>query len=304
MQTWLDSILHYGQLSQLRGRWEHELLLFLPIPLLFLLELAVTGWKGSSVAALGKPGRSGRWEIAFLVLQVTGARKFLSNLCFFGLIAYIGFAMGDYTLGLLKGYSAWVQVPAAMFLYDFLHYWNHRIRHTSLWIWQVHEFHHSSTTVNLFTSYRVHPLDNFIRVVTIAIPFQILLGLDLENTLVITILSSLPGIYAHARIDYDFGWLGRYVFVTPRFHQLHHAITLNRHANYGHAFVFWDRLFGTYIAPEAPIAQIQQGIEDNFYERESPLKAMLKPIWRFYAYPFRWAKAGVTRISPAQSSGR
>lgn len=304
METWIRALFHYARPSFLMNWWARELLLVLPLLLFFGLEILLSRGRDTTWSAIRRSGRSGWWDIAFAVLQISGLRKILSNLVFLGLIAYISFATRNYSLNLLGDYPTWLQISAGIVLFDFLQYWNHRIRHTSDWIWQVHEFHHSATRVNLLTSYRVHPLDNLIRVLTVVLPFQLLLGLDLLYSLAISTLMDLPGVYAHARVDKNFGWLGRYVFVTPRFHQLHHAVRVKKHANYGHMFVFWDRLFGSYLSPDLPISEIEQGIEDNFYLRESPLRSMLMPVWRFYAYPFRRIAAGTKRIFPERNAGR
>lgn len=304
METWIQALYHYARPSFLMDWWARELVALPPLLILLGLELLLSRGRENTWSAIRSSGRSGSWDIVFAVFQVTGIRKILSNFVFLGLVAYVSFALGGYSLNLLGGYPVWLQIIAAVCLYDFLQYWNHRIRHTGDWLWQVHEFHHSATRVNLLTSFRVHPLDNLIRVLTIVVPFQLVLGLDLLYSLVFSILIDLPGIYAHARIDQSFGWLGKHVFVTPRFHQLHHAIGVKKHANYGHLFVFWDKLFGSYISPDVPIAEIEQGIEDNFYLREPPLKAMLLPIGRFYAYPFRRIAAVIKRKSPARNVGR
>jgi sterol desaturase/sphingolipid hydroxylase (fatty acid hydroxylase superfamily) len=304
METWLHSLFYYVRPDALLSRWSSELWLLIPLPLLFGLEILLSRGRDTTWRAIRDSGRSGRWDFFFALAQVSGLRKILSNFVFFGLVAYLSIVMGNTSLELLRGFPLWLQITGAVLLFDFLYYWNHRIRHTSDWIWQVHEFHHSATRVNLLTSYRVHPLDNLIRVVTIALPFQLLLGLDLQNSLAIVFMASIPGIYAHARIDHDFGWLGRYVFVTPRFHQLHHAVGVKKHANYGNVFVFWDRLFGSYQSPDVPIDQIEQGIEDNFYLRESPLLALWRPVGKFYSYPFRRIAGGIKRISPARKAAR
>jgi sterol desaturase/sphingolipid hydroxylase (fatty acid hydroxylase superfamily) len=301
MQAWLQAIFHYAQLEQLNSRWVSELPLLLLFPALFLLEAHTSGWRESSLLIFFRRDRSGWWELAFFAAQVSGIRKVLANLFFFGLIAYIGFAMGDFTFGLLKGSSPWIRVPMAVLLFDFLQYWNHRMRHVNNWLWLVHEFHHSSTRVNMLTSYRVHPIDNIIYILTIIIPFQLLLGLDLLNSFSITLFSAIPGLYSHARIDYDFGWIGRYLLVTPRFHHLHHAINAKKFSNYGHAFVFWDRIFGTFTSPEISIVEIDQGIEDNYYEYASPVRAFFRPVLDFYLYPFRRANAVFSRIFPERS---
>jgi len=57
--------------------------------------------------------------------------------------------------------------------------------------------------------------------------------------------------YAKA-VPLDLVALAVYVFVTPRYHHIHHSSDADLHdGNYGAIFTIWDRLFGTYVAPDA-----------------------------------------------------
>ena len=61
------------------------------------------------------------------------------------------------------------------------------------------------------------------------------------------------------------------VFVTPMNHGIHHAKNPEYiDANYGGVFIFWDRIFGTYIAEQSNIKPV--------YGTVKPLRS-LNPIW-------------------------
>jgi len=57
--------------------------------------------------------------------------------------------------------------------------------------------------------------------------------------------------WMHMNVSWRSSWL-EYVFVTPRYHHIHHSTDAElHHGNYGATFTLWDRLFGTYVAPDA-----------------------------------------------------
>jgi sterol desaturase/sphingolipid hydroxylase (fatty acid hydroxylase superfamily) len=56
--------------------------------------------------------------------------------------------------------------------------------------------------------------------------------------------------WMHMNVSWRSRWL-EYVFVTPRYHHIHHSADAKLHdGNYGSLFTIWDRLFGTYVDPD------------------------------------------------------
>ena len=49
----------------------------------------------------------------------------------------------------------------AIFAWDAIYYWNHRIQHESRWLWAIHVVHHSSERYNLSTALRQPVGENF-----------------------------------------------------------------------------------------------------------------------------------------------
>ena len=55
----------------------------------------------------------------------------------------------------------------------------------------------------------------------------------------------------HSSIKSDWGFIGRYIFVSPSAHRIHHSIKREHYGkNFGNTFIFWDRLFKTFIKPD------------------------------------------------------
>lgn len=52
----------------------------------------------------------------------------------------------------------------------------------------------------------------------------------------------------HSDLKWNLGWFGKYILVSPTGHKIHHSND-ERHfnKNFGTFFVWWDKLFGTYL---------------------------------------------------------
>lgn len=299
MNEWLNCLTHYFNYAGNLRRLSYEI-----VPSLLLLgfiasEVIAGGWKRSSLSVFSPAAkepfqiRSNIWDVVSTLFFVLGIRRAIANLIFLGLIAFVSKALGAFSFKLFDELPFVLGVIVLVVLYDFLFYWFHRLRHQSKWIWNVHEFHHSTTWVNSFTRYRVHPLDLPIHIVFIQIPLQLVFGFDFLQHLTAVLAISIFGYLNHCRLDLDLGWLGRNVFCGPRYHHLHHRLLKpgESYHNYGEVFVVWDRLFGTYQAPAASLEDIEAGLLENIYVGSHPIRGFVSPILRFYAYPFQTASA-------------
>lgn len=137
----------------------------------------------------------------------------------------------------------------AVLVLDLSHYVTHRAFHSISWLWRVHEVHHSDPDYDVSTAARFHPLEviltqgcNLGLVMLLAPPAVAVFIAEMMGVVVNIIVhanASLPG-----RADRFI----RAVFVTPNMHRIHHSVELaEQSANFGQAFCWWDRLFGTYL---------------------------------------------------------
>jgi sterol desaturase/sphingolipid hydroxylase (fatty acid hydroxylase superfamily) len=99
----------------------------------------------------------------------------------------------------------------------------------------------------VLTADRVHP-GNFVS--TILTGF--LLGFvqaPLEVFTVYVTLNAALRYLIHTRIDSDWGWVGRWLVLSPGHHRAHHALDMSKgNGNFG-LLVLWDALFGTLRPP-------------------------------------------------------
>ncbi len=156
----------------------------------------------------------------------------------------------------------------ALFVGDFLAYWHHRLSHEINFLWASHIVHHQSEELNLTTVFRV----SFFAVINrsffwIWMPIA---GFDPATTTSVLLFIGLFQFVTHTRLVGKLGWL-EYLFVTPSHHRVHHARNekyMDR--NYGHVFIIWDKMFGTFTKEEE---EPEYGITSGF-NSSNPYRAM------------------------------
>lgn len=148
---------------------------------------------------------------------------------------------------------AWVSFLIYLVLLDFVNYWVHRGQHQFNWWWSLHALHHSQRQMSMWTDNRNHLLDDMLRDVIFAL-LALLLGAAPEQFVAVVAFTQLSENFQHANLKVWFGSIGERLWVSPRFHRLHHSIgighesdgpqTLGGH-NFGVLLPWWDMLFHT-----------------------------------------------------------
>jgi len=151
---------------------------------------------------------------------------------------------------------------AAVILLDLVHYATHRAFHSFAILWRVHEVHHSDPDFDVSTAGRFHPIEvvlvqgaSFAAVAVLAPPPVAVFAAG--------VIAMLLNFFAHANSSLP-KWLDapvRAVLVTPDMHRIHHSEEIvEQSRNFGQSFVWWDRLFGTYLAEPAAGENMTTGI--------------------------------------------
>ena len=137
-------------------------------------------------------------------------------------------------------------------VFDFVAYWTHRAQHQFEWWWRLHSLHHSQRQMTMWSDNRNHLLDSILMGSILVVVAQ-LIGVASDQFIVIVALTQLSESFQHANLRMWFGRVGERLWVSPRFHRLHHSIgighesrgtTLGGH-NFGVLLPWWDMLFGT-----------------------------------------------------------
>lgn len=176
-------------------------------------------------------------------------RNFALSICG-GLVDLVMRGVSFALLTFAFGYS-WFRPEHSFFywvglllLVDMMHYWLHRLGHTCRLFWAVHVNHHSSQQFNFTVGFRagvLEPLYRYLFFVPVA-----LLGFQPVDILLMYAITEIWAILTHTEKVGKLGWL-EYIFVTPSHHRVHHASNVQYlDRNMGTAFIFWDKLFGTF----------------------------------------------------------
>lgn len=159
---------------------------------------------------------------------------------------------------------AWWSFIVLFLAQDFLWFFEHKLAHRVGLLWAIHHVHHSSEHYNLTTAGRIFVLDGMSR--TILLLVLAIAGFQLEQFLMIVILSDTWGIFVHSKAVKPIPWLDR-IIVTPSNHRVHHGRNPQYiDKNYGHVLIIWDRLLGSF---EPEVEEVQYGITDSIHTNNS-----------------------------------
>jgi sterol desaturase/sphingolipid hydroxylase (fatty acid hydroxylase superfamily) len=149
--------------------------------------------------------------------------------------------------------TAVVSFVIYLVVFDAVNYFIHRGQHQFNAWWALHSLHHSQRQMTMWTDNRNHLLDDIVTALVLSI-VAMLIGVGPGQFVALVAIGQLSENFQHANIKCSFGWLGDRLWVSPRFHRLHHSVgighesagrqTLGGH-NFGVLFPWWDMMFGT-----------------------------------------------------------
>jgi len=146
-------------------------------------------------------------------------------------------------------------------VYEFFHYWYHRLAHDVNWLWRAgHQMHHSAESLDAFGAYYLHPLDAAIFTSIGSLVFFPLLGVTVEAGVLAMLFLTFNAMFQHANIRTP-RWLG-FLIQRPESHGIHHAAGVHRY-NYAD-LPLWDMVFGTFRN-----AKTAGGLKTGFYRGAS-----------------------------------
>jgi sterol desaturase/sphingolipid hydroxylase (fatty acid hydroxylase superfamily) len=127
---------------------------------------------------------------------------------------------------------------------DFITYWWHRMLHTWGPLWAFHSVHHSQEKMSFISSYRLHPFEQLGQNLIMVVPLLVL-GVPTFRWLPLYAAMNVFEAAQHSALSWGFG-RGYFVFVSPRFHSVHHSTDPKHHnRNYAKILSLWDFMFGT-----------------------------------------------------------
>jgi lathosterol oxidase len=176
------------------------------------------------------------------------------------------FTIGGTSMGLLQknGIGMWytdiaqfgwgyfvAQVFIMVAIGDLYFYWTHRLMHIPRLFKWIHSVHHKSANPTPFTSMSVDFAEGVLNICVVFI-FPFVMPVHFSAFLLYTLVAFFYNVYAHCGYDIlpkgsSQHFLLKYFNSSPD-HNLHHATS---RGNYGFYTTVWDRVFGTYVSPDA-----------------------------------------------------
>lgn len=183
------------------------------------------------------------------------------------------FHLDQWAFSWLGWESALLGFVLYLLVFDFVDYWIHRGQHQFQWWWQLHSLHHAQRQMTMWSDNRNHLLDDLIRdVIWVSVGF--LVGIAPGQFVALVAFTQLSESFQHANLKLWFGRVGERLWVSPRFHRLHHAVGIGHEfpgrtlggANFGVLLPWWDMLLGTAnfekrFEPTGVRDQVEQGRE-------------------------------------------
>jgi sterol desaturase/sphingolipid hydroxylase (fatty acid hydroxylase superfamily) len=193
-----------------------------------------------------------------------------------------------------------LQILAALLLGDFVFYWLHRLFHKYPALWQLHKYHHSTREMSVFSGQRDNPAAGQLFAIFTGLPSAIF-GSPPTMPSIVVFLNLFHSEIIHSQIKSDWGWIGRWLIVSPRGHLLHHSKYTEHHdKNFAFLFPIWDRIFGTYYRGDN-LAVDNLGIDEEHNEN-SPFRQIVVDMRSclgivFASGPMTRLKAFISKLS-------
>lgn len=167
-----------------------------------------------------------------------------------------GYLVGTWMLGWMPpsyysfaGGVNWLHVAAQLLLQDLIQFAMHLLEHkASVWVYQnSHKPHHRFTNPRLFDAYNGSALDTTLMIL---VPFVITARFVPANVWSYMTFGTLYAnwlVLIHSEFAHPWEGVFRTLGLgTAADHHVHHSVFV---FNYGHLFMYWDKLAGTYRDP-------------------------------------------------------
>lgn len=215
------------------------------------------------------------------------------------LLVHLGIPDPDLSISFL----AVMYTLALLILGDFSYYLLHLAYHKIPFLWEFHKVHHSSTALNPFTQYRIHPVELWLNNFRYVFVLSVLNGVfDYYSTgyygpylfygiNILVLIFNFWGAnlrHSHVRLTY-FNWLEN-ILISPFQHQIHHSNNPSLfNKNMGSKLAIWDRLFGTLVKSDE-VQELEVGLGEEDEDYDSFAKNLFKPFQKVFWDSWRKSK--------------
>ncbi|MBB4808309.1 sterol desaturase/sphingolipid hydroxylase (fatty acid hydroxylase superfamily) [Chryseobacterium defluvii] len=237
-----------------------------------VLEIIFIGWENCSLKKIiNLKSNTVKLDIFSYIFKVSNFIEILGFIFSFGLSYVIADILGMPKTNYLQEYigNIFIQNIIFILILDFSLYWIHRFLHMFHFLWEIHKFHHSAEEMTIFTTARLHPLEIAINSIVFSIPIY-LIGVPAESYIFFIIFTSWLGHIQHSNLSWNFGFIGKWLFISPNSHRIHHSTSKEHfNKNFGTVTPIWDRLFGTWYELEGESKKIEIGVSQDYHNLSS-----------------------------------
>ena len=252
----------------------------------FLFEVLVIGWDKCALRKVIKWSNSAKQDVICYLLSITNLYEFIVFISTFGVFYFISSLM-SHTFNFQitnKIQNPIIQFIVLFIFVDLVNYFRHRFNHWNVF-WELHSYHHSATEFNLITSAR----GSFWEAGFISLFYSLVYlfgGFYIENIMLVHYLREIHLYFCHSNLNWNYGLLGRYIFISPLDHRLHHSKNKDDYdKNFGSVFKWWDLLFNTYKPNISK--KIEIGIDDETIVNSNFIQGQLYTNKQFYKRVFK-----------------
>ena len=163
--------------------------------------------------------------------------------------------------------------------------------HKLHFLWEFHKIHHSATSLNPLTQYRIHPFELIINNIRSIIIFGLVTGLfdylsahqiDKLVFLGVKCISFfflfLGANLRHSHVKLKYPKFLEYILISPFQHQIHHSNNPKHfNKNMGSKFALWDWILGTLVLSKS-VGRISFGVDKDNSKFDSLFKNLFNPF--------------------------
>ena len=182
-------------------------------------------------------------------------------------------------------------------LNDLFTYLIHFCMHKLPFLWEFHKIHHSATSLNPLTQYRIHPFELIINNIRSILIFGLVTGLfdylsahQIDKLVFLGvnifhfIFLLLGANLRHSHVKLKYPKFLEYILISPFQHQIHHSNNPKHFSkNMGSKFALWDWMLGTLVLSKS-VGRISFGVDKDTSQFDSFLKNLLSPFKTFFCF--------------------
>lgn len=248
------------------------------VQLLFFIGLFIISWNIENIAGIifnYKKWKHAFINAPFIFTSIPG--QMLLGVTFVKTIEWTTLHQFGFLYNLHFGKSSFMLFLVTFIFLDFGEFTYHVIMHKVKRLWMFHVVHHSDNVVDVSTTLREHPGENFIRL-SFTLLWVFLSGAAFWVLMLRQIIQAFTTLFAHMnyRLPEKVDRIIGLIFITPNLHQVHHHYKQPyTDCNYGDVLSIWDRLFGT--LKKLPVEDLIFGVDTYMQKSDSgSFKSLLK----------------------------